>query len=284
MNTAGGHLVIGGDGQLGRALVQRLHETGQPVVATTRRNDSPASANRHLNLSQPEAVSGFAWPDGVSRVYLLAAVTSLKACRQSPDTSRFINVTQAVRLAGRAAHNGATPVLVSTNLVFDGHTPRRGTADPPCPTSAYGEHKAEAEAAVLEHGGVVVRPTKVLPNAPPLLARWRDALRQGERVEAFSDLWFAPVPMGSVLDAVITAPPGVTHVSAERDVSYAEVARHIAHRVGATQDLVVETSAADAGTPPEERPRHTTLACEAPLNPLDVIDAALNLGHFDRRP
>jgi len=62
-------------------------------------------------------------------------------------------------------------------------------------------------------------------------------------------------------------------------VTYVEIARHIAARVGASPDLVRPVAAAARGIGPGEAPRHASLACDdfalAPIEPFDVVDAVL---------
>ena len=270
-------LIVGGDGMLGGALRERAMARDVAVMTTTRRASSSEATVMFLDLADAEAVEALVIPPPPCRVYLLAAVTSLRVCREQPEVSAAINVEAIGRLAERAAAHGATPVLVSTNLVFDGSTPRTAIDEPLSPRTAYGRQKAQAERRVLAAGGVVVRPTKVLGPEPAMLAGWRDALRAGRRVEAFDDLWFSPVPMSAVLDALLDAPPGVHQVSGAEDISYHEAALHVASRVGAAESQVVATSAQQAGIPAEERPRHTTLACEAPHDAGEVLDGVLAL-------
>ena len=87
------------------------------------------------------------------------------------------------RLAQALSASGAFPVLLSTNLVFDGTVPYRGPDDPVCPRTEYGRQKAAAERAVLAAGGAVVRLTKVLGPDDPLVTGWVARLRRGEPVE-----------------------------------------------------------------------------------------------------
>lgn len=78
---------------------------------------------------------------------------------------------------------------------------------------------------------------------------------------------------------------GIVQVSADRDVSYEEIARRIAQRVGAPQELVQPGHSQDAGFPQALVPRHTTfdtsrLRGELGLTPPDVwetIDEVVGL-------
>ncbi|MEM8494974.1 MAG: sugar nucleotide-binding protein [Planctomycetota bacterium] len=268
--------IVGGDAELGIALAREARLRDWTVTQTSRRRDR-RPGRVHLDLADPSSVSGLPFPPPPCRVFLLAAITSLKTCRQQPTATAAINANAVALLARRAAESQTTPVLVSTNLVFDGSQPEIEIDAPHKPKTRYGQQKAIAEQATLAAGGVVVRPTKVLPPQPTMLATWRDALRRGEPVEAFDDLWFAPVPMSSVVRVMLDAPLGIHHLSATHDISYYEAALHVAQRVGAEPTQVIATRAADADIPAEERPRHTTLACDDPVDPYTVLDAALGL-------
>lgn len=275
------HLIIGGDGMIGKALHRHLKDRRETAIATSRQD--AATPNLTLDLADDHAVSQFAIPPGVTRVYLLAAITSLKACRENPSQSHRINVKQTARLAQKAREANATPVLVSTNLVFDGSRALRRTDEPPCPTTTYGRQKAEAESLVLAQGGAVIRPGKIMPPfpGPALLTDWQQTLNNGEPVTAFHDLMIAPVALNDVLALLTEVSPGITHLSADHDVSYFQVAQHIAKRIGADPGLVQRASAKQAGIPEVERPLHTTLACGKPCEPWQVIDESLGFDHAD---
>ena len=68
----------------------------------------------------------------------------------------------------------------------------------------------------------------------PLITGWIDCLPRGEPIRPFSDLMIAPLSMAIVTDALAKIVEGrhggIFQASGARDVSYAEVARHIARR------------------------------------------------------
>ena len=77
---------------------------------------------------------------------------------------------------------------------------------------------------------------------------------------------------------------GIVQVSALRDISYAEAARHLARRIEAAQELVQPALASEAGVPSEERPANTTLDTTRlrselglpPPDPLTAVDVGMN--------
>ena len=261
MNTTPGcWLVVGADGQIGSALGRRLADCGLPVVGTTRR--TPAGGLLRLDLAAPP--SEWSLPADIAVCYMCAAVTSVEKCERDPAGTRLVNVGCSLELARRVRDRGGHTIFLSTNQVFDGTVPFRTAAAAPCPRTEYGRQKAEMEAELLARGGAtVVRLTKVLGPDAALIRGWVNGLLGGRQITAFGDMVLSPVPLGFVAEVLVragrTRAVGVVQVSGDRDLSYAEVARRTADRVGAPPDLVRVASYTSLGLPPTMAPAHTTL-------------------------
>jgi dTDP-4-dehydrorhamnose reductase len=233
------------------------------VLATTRRHGCAAARRPHLELAQDPS----AWtpPQPVSVAFLLAAAANQLSCCADPAASRRINVDHTVALARRLVSLGAFVVFTSTNLVFDGEEARYQTCAVPHPTSEYGRQKAEAEQALLALGPrvAVVRLTKVLAAEMPLIGRWVESLKAGQPVEAFTDLICAPMPVDFVAEALARigaqARGGLFHLSGADEVSYADLARSLARRLGVDGALVRPTTSAAAGVTLQSLPKHSSL-------------------------
>jgi dTDP-4-dehydrorhamnose reductase len=260
MPEAGRVLVVGADGLLGAAVAARLAAAGTPVIRTSRRG-SPGS----ISLDLAALPSQWSPPPGITAAVLCAAITSTDVCRARPDDCRRVNVDATCELGRRLAAAGARIVFLSTNMVFDGHTPFTPATATPCPRTTYGRMKAEAEEQLLAlgEGTTVVRLTKVISRSLPVIDRWRDSLARGEPIRPLTDLVIAPVSLDLAATVIATAacePLGpILQVSARADVSYADVATRLAARWGAASALVQPASAADLGLALEHLPPHTTL-------------------------
>ena len=263
MKRRGVSLVIGADGLIGRALTDYLTRAGETVLETTRRLDTISERRVFLDLS--EGVSDWRPPCQVSVAYLCAAVTSLERCRREPAQSATVNVQNTVALAKILVASGTFVIFLSTNLVYDGSIPFRKTDDSVCPRTEYGRQKAEAEKQLLALGDLIsiVRFTKVLGPNMPLFKGWIEALQSNEIIHPFSDMVLAPVPLSFAVDVLYRVvelrPSGIVHVSSEKDVTYEQVARHIAQRIGASPDLVQPIRSKESGIKLEAIPSHTTL-------------------------
>jgi dTDP-4-dehydrorhamnose reductase len=289
MKGKGASLIIGADGLIGQAMTEYLMSGGESVIQTTRQPNTISERRAFLDLSQD--VIDWRPPCQVSVAYLCGAVTSLEKCRLEPIPSALVNVHHTVALARTLVKSGTFVIFPSTNLVYDGSTPCRKADDAVCPVTEYGRQKAEAEKQLLALGNqaAVVRFTKVLGPNMRLIKEWIRMLRNRERIYPFSDMVMAPVSLTFTLNILHciaeSRSPGIFQVSAEKDVTYAQAGRHIAHRIHASPDLVQPVMSGEANSPLEAIPRHTTLdttrlRTEFGLEPPDIwatIDSVFGL-------
>lgn len=252
-------LIIGADSTIGGALAKKLATSGVDIHGTTR----GGGAFQALDLSTNHA----SWPDlpGCEVAYLCAAVTKLESCENDPRATRLVNVGHMQELATRLKAQGTFLVFLSSNQVFDGNTPYPKATDAPCPRNEYGRQKAEFESWLLGHcpQAAVLRLTKVISGPLPLLAKWEQALRRGETIEAFNDLVFAPLPLASVLAGLEwigkTRETGIYQLSGAQDISYHGIACELAKRLDVSEKNVVAASAQASGIPAIFLPKHGTL-------------------------
>jgi dTDP-4-dehydrorhamnose reductase len=257
-------LLAGGDSEVGAAAARYMRDCGIAVAATTRHPAGAGHDRPLLDLSAP--LESWEPPAGTTAACILAAVARIAACENDPVGSAFINVDQTLALADRLLGFGAAVLFVSTNQVFDGTRSHVLPDAPTCPVSAYGRQKARTEAGLLQRAAsgrpvAILRLTKVVSPEMPLLRAWAKDLADGRPVRAFPDMMMAPVPITLVSQAIAVLlrdrATGIFQLSGPRDVTYADVARHVARRVGAAERLVEAVSAPDM--PVGAIPPHTTL-------------------------
>ena len=282
-------LIIGADGMIGQALSRRRREGDRRVIGTTRRQERICPHRILLDLNHD--VCSWCPPEPVHVAFLCAGVTSIEACRKVPDQTRRVNVERTLRIARRLLDQGCFVVFLSTNLVFDGTKPMRRSCESLDPRTEYGQQKAQVEQELLNASPAVsvLRLTKVLGEGYALFTNWMERLIQRERIEPFGDMRLAPIPLDLVIATLEMIGnervSGVVQISAEMDVTYEQVARHLAHEVGADQSLITTVSAMSTGIPREALPLHTTLDTTRLRNELAItvpsvwqtIDVALSL-------
>lgn len=280
-------IVVGADGAIGAILMNSLAGAGWTAYGTSRRPGQDrialdlAAVPENLQLPQADVC------------FICAGMTNQAACQDNEAASRKVNVEGTTLIARTLIARGTHVVYLSSDSVFDGLSPNQSAASPTHPRNNYGRQKAEAERAILEMGNAaVLRMTKVLTAENALLRGWIDALRQGSAVTAFSDMVMAPIPASYVTALLLAiaerSERGIFQISATRDVTYLEAARHIARRLGAPPSLVCEGKAADRHIPLYARPAHTSLDSsrasallrrEMP-GALDAIDQTFHLANL----
>lgn len=282
-------LVVGADGLIGRTLTISLRANGLEVIETTRRKTRLGPDRVSLDLAEP--TTDWAPPRPVEIAYICAAATEIKHCQENAEATARINVSHTFDLVRNLNSQNVFTVFLSTSGVYAGTTEPRGPDDLPTPVHEYARQKAGAERALaaLGDGVAIVRLTKVFDATAPLFREWRENLTKGQVIHPFSDMTVSPLSTEFIALALERIGrdrlPGITQISGAKAITYAEIAHHIAGRMGVGEDLVQPILSSDAGIPAEwiqaatvlETRRMETELRLAPPDPFDVIDKILGL-------
>jgi len=241
-------------------LAQGLRDAGHSVAVTSRRG-SPGAISLDLAGPLPDSL-----PD-CDVACFCAAMTSFAVCRTAPELSERVNVSAPVALARGVAKRGGRVILLSTSAVFDCEAPHMAPDRAYAPRGIYGAHKAQAERAFLAIGprAMVLRLSRVFGERDPRIEQWTQAFSRGARVQAFEDHTVSPVGLHDVVRALSTLAAngegGIYQASGAEDWSYARLAAEIAARLDVPPHLVQPCLAREAGVPPDEVTRFTSLDC-----------------------
>ena len=241
----GSVLITGAEGSIARGLAATFTAADVPVWLTTRRRDRVTAQCLFMDLS--ESVDHWQVPP-VDVAFLCAAISSQAQCENEPNETTQVNVLHTVQLGQKLAAAGTFVVFISTNLVLDGETPFANTEHPPHPKTAYGRQKAEAERQLLDLGqhAAIVRFGKVIVPGMPLFENWASDLRSGKRIAPYNDLVMAPISLSFAVKVLRSVAEqrrsGIVHATATHDMSYAQAALVIAHKLGADPALIAPVS------------------------------------------
>jgi dTDP-4-dehydrorhamnose reductase len=207
-------------------------------------------------------------PAGLGSVGLVlhaAAWTDVDGAEADPQGAAAVNVGGT----GHVAELGAPLVYVSTDYVFDGS--KRAPyveSDAPNPLSVYGRTKLLGEAAAGESAWVV-RSSGLFGWTGRNFVRTMLALgAERDEVAVVDDQRSAPTYVGhlaSALREVVELPPGVWHVAADGDCTWAEFAEAIFEEAG-LRCRVRRVSTEELGRP-APRPAYSVLRSERPGAP-----------------
>jgi dTDP-4-dehydrorhamnose reductase len=202
-------------------------------------------------------------PAGLGAVDLVvhaAAWTDVDGAESDPQGAAAVNVGGTAH----AAELGAPLVYVSTDYVFDGskRTPYV-ESDAPNPLSVYGRTKLLGEAAAGENAWVV-RSSGLFGWTGRNFVRTMLALgAERDEVAVVDDQRSSPTYVGHLAEAlreVVELPPGVWHVAAEGECTWAEFAEAIFGEAGVAC-RVRRVSTEELGRP-APRPAYSVLRSE----------------------
>lgn len=257
-------LIIGADGIIGSALYEHLSRRGLTVFGTTRRRGE-AGSDRSIYLDLEEPQIAFDRLPAVDAAIICAAMARFADCRARPELARRVNVTTPTDLTERLTERGTFVVRLSSSAVFDCRMPRAHADQPTAPRSVYGRLQADAEKAILGMGDKtsVLRLTKIVTDDFPLIRNWIATLAQGGNIEAFEDHTLCPLPLAAAVEAAATVlesrQRGIFQVSGAADISYADLARYLVHRLGLSPDRVTAVRAVDRGVLADDVTPHTSM-------------------------
>lgn len=252
-------LVLGADGQLGRALRDHLG------------NEAEYASRADLDITDPDLPQSRRWQD-YHAIINAAAYTAVDAAEGPAGrlAAWQVNATAVARLAQVAATHRLTLVHFSTDYVFDGDAtgPYREDAVP-CPVSVYGQSKAAGElAAAAARQHYVLRTSWLIAEGRNFVATMAALAERGVDPRVVGDqvgrLTFAEDLAGAAVHLLRRqAPFGIYHVTAAGPArSWADIARQVFRLSGHDPQRVTEVSTAEyttAAGPLAPRPRNSML-------------------------
>ena len=253
-------LVLGADGQLGRAL--------RGAYAGDNRAEFASRAD--FDLADPASYAGRNWKD-YSAVINAAAYTAVDNA-ETPEgraAAWAVNAGAAAQLARAAVEHRFTLVQVSSDYVFDGTVPVHAEDEPFSPLGVYGQTKAAADSAVSAvPAHYIVRTSWVIGEGGNFVKTMASLAARGIAPSVVDDqvgrLTFTEDLAAGIRHLLDTGAPYGTYnlTNTGPSMSWAEVAREVYRLSGASPDAVTGVSTAEyfAGkTGVAPRPLRSTL-------------------------
>lgn len=143
-------LVTGANGQLAEAI---RHTAGKEC-------DYTFASIADLDICDTKAIERYLANNKVDIIINTAAYTDVEGAEDNEAMAMAVNGDAVREFARIAESRGIKLIHISTDYVFGGDTRHQmpyTEDDEVAPISAYGRTKAVGEAAVVEHGGIVLR-------------------------------------------------------------------------------------------------------------------------------
>ncbi|GGH41233.1 dTDP-4-dehydrorhamnose reductase [Microbacterium album] len=255
-------LILGANGQLGRALHAEFSDAGHVEYAT--RTD--------LDLTSPDLLDARHWRD-YDTIINAAAHTAVDDAETPTGrtTAWETNVTGVTALARIATAHGITLVHISSDYVYDGTNPRPYREDDPVnPLGVYGQTKAAGDAIVTtvpRH--YILRTSWVIGDGNNFVRTMTGLAQRGVNPRVVNDqtgrLTFTTDLARAIQHLLATRPAyGVYNVtSAGTPRTWAEIAKYVFELTGHDPDRIAPVTTdeyyATARGPIAPRPRNSVL-------------------------
>jgi dTDP-4-dehydrorhamnose reductase len=194
-------LVTGVSGQVGAALITRLHN--EDVIAASR---------SVIDLAQPNTIGSVLEQLNPAIVINAAAYTAVDQAEAEPELASVVNSIAPGIIARWTSANGAPLIHFSTDYVFDGHGQARWHEDDATgPLSVYGRTKLDGEHAVRAAGGtfLIVRTSWVYAATGKNFLRTIARLaREREQLRIVADQIGAPTSAALIAECIQKMIPG----------------------------------------------------------------------------
>ncbi len=280
-------LVTGASGLLGRYVLAARPERCT-VVGWSARPTPPVEGLplTPVDLEQPRAVTAAFRLTRPAVVLHLAALATIGDCHRDPERACRINTDATIQLARLAQADGVRLVFTSTDLVFDGIDAPYTEDASPNPLSVYGRSKADAEQAILDAGGTVVRLSLLFgpgrDGRTSFFDTMTDALRTRRPLTLFDDEYRTPLDLASAAAILWTLAEhpfrGLLHAGGPERLSRLEMGARLTAQLGIGRpvlNVVSRTSISGEPRPADVSLDSTRLTSLLPKLPRPTYEEAL---------
>lgn len=275
-------IIVGSRGLIGKALINAWN----PSIATDYKDSFHL-----LNLKSPSLES---FPiTNETHLIIAAGQTKPAICEAMPKETYAANVEGTLTLAKLAVKREMTPILFSTDYVFDGTLGRYYESSPHCPLNEYGRQKALLEENIADITGgnyLLLRLSKIFTTTPrdcSLLDEIFSKLQTSPSFLAATDQIFNPLHIDDlikVIEALIEKKKtGIYNVGGKEPVSRYDLATMVCESLNLSKTRITPVSIDTFGK--NLRPKKTILETtklysEIKVNPTPLFDRIRDLSLF----
>lgn len=183
-----------------------------------------------------------------------AGLTNVEMCERYPSLAQEINVNMASNVARACAQRQVSLVHISTDHLFNGDRPLMDETQPLSPLNVYAASKAAAEVEVLaaNPNALVIR-TNFYGWGPRYRRSFSDgiisALRSGTQITLFTDVFFTPILIESLViavhDLVRSGSSGIFNIVGDERLSKHAFGIALAEQAGLDSTLIKAGSILD---------------------------------------
>ncbi len=247
--------MIGASGQVGRALIRVLEDSGIEAIGTY--HSRQITGTYKLDVSDPDAV-GSCFETVKPDVVFLTVNTEggVDYCEDHPEEAEALNVVGTRNVATCTAQCGALLVYYSTDYIFDGEAGPYSEEDIPCAINTYGRTKWEAEQLVqtLVPTHLILRTTAVFgwdrASRNFAMQVW-ESLGSGTSLRVPEDQWCNPTLVDYLAEASVRlvqmGAEGIFNVVGRDRMPRSKLAKALARSMALDPALILPVPTSELG-------------------------------------
>lgn len=254
-------LIVGGDGQLGRAVSSTLQQSNSRFISLS---------HNQLDITNRKQILEIFLTHSPTIVLNCAAWTDVDGAEESEVDATRINGNGSELLAKASAEIGGKFIQISTDYVFSGNSTTPWEEDAPlCPVSAYGRGKAIGEELVMKaypEGSYILRTSWLYSPWGKNFVKTmlKIATQEMRNVEVVDDQVGQPTSAIDFAEQIQLlsnrlVEPGVYHVTNTGQASWYELARKVFTLVGENAERITPISSSQISRP-AQRPAYSVLS------------------------
>lgn len=247
--------MIGASGQVGRALLRVLEDSGIEAIGTY--HSRQITGTHKLDVSDPDAVGSCLETVKPDVVFLTVNTEGgVDYCEDHPEEAEALNVVGTRNVATCTAQCGALLVYYSTDYIFDGEAGPYSEEDIPCAINTYGRTKWEAEQLVqtLVPTHLILRTTAVFgwdrASRNFAMQVW-ESLGSGTSLRVPEDQWCNPTLVDYLAEASVRlvqmGAEGIFNVVGRDRMPRSKLAKALARSMALDPALILPVPTSELG-------------------------------------
>lgn len=235
-------LIIGADGQIGKALKEYLIKKKITTFGTTRRKRKHRKNMYYFDLENPD----FKYlQNKFTSAVICASTTNISLIEKEPYKHHLINVENTIKLIKEIAKKNIYIIFLSSNLVFNGRKKFYKYNSKTSPTNLYGKFKVLVEEYLtnkLKDKSCILRLTKVITKKTPFIERWKKDAKNSKIIKTFKNRYLSPIDIGNVVDKIHllikNKECGIFQLGGNEEISYTEYAYKFFKKFGYSLNFI----------------------------------------------
>ncbi|MBM3208261.1 MAG: sugar nucleotide-binding protein [Chlamydiae bacterium] len=258
-----GVVIFGAKGYIGRKLFEKFQNKSIRLIGT---HHKLTNEHSFFDLQKPD-ISNIDL-NGISHGIICCGIPKIGFCEENPEITNQSNVIGTLFLVEKLLEKNITPIVFSTDYVFDGIEGNYSELSPTRPLNEYGRQKEDLEKRIQSSYPdkcILIRLSKVYGIScgdNTLFDEMARKLLTKQDISLAADQKFSPIYIEDVIRSIEylieNKSRGLFHLCGTESFSRYEMGVMLAHKFGVDAELIKKISLDDLNEK-FKRPKNTSM-------------------------